>query len=130
MMIFMLKRKIPWEESVSIPFAFALYFIGFPLFVLPCSQQIDHEIEAGQPLGGYCLQLRGGHRRRMGDKSVQTGREALDLAASWPAATLAPPASWAAATRLSRFCAPATARVPGWSCPGPYRRPDRRPGPA
>ncbi len=41
MMIFMLKRKIPWEESVSIPFAFALYFIGFPLFVLPCSQQID-----------------------------------------------------------------------------------------
>ncbi len=37
MMIFMLKRKIPWEESVSVTFAFALYFIGFPLFVLPIS---------------------------------------------------------------------------------------------
>ena len=35
MMIFILKRKIPWEESVSVPLAFAVYFIGFPLFVLP-----------------------------------------------------------------------------------------------
>lgn len=35
MMIFMLKRTIPWEESVSVPLAFALYFIGFPLFVMP-----------------------------------------------------------------------------------------------
>ena len=41
MMIFLLKRKIPWEESVSVPFAFALYFIGFPLFVLPVSIPID-----------------------------------------------------------------------------------------
>ena len=40
MMIFILKRKIPWEESVSIPLAFALYFIGFPLFALPYSQPI------------------------------------------------------------------------------------------
>jgi protein-S-isoprenylcysteine O-methyltransferase Ste14 len=40
MMIFLLKRKIPWEESASIPFAFALYFIGFPLFVLPVSGPI------------------------------------------------------------------------------------------
>lgn len=40
-MIFLLKRKIPWEESVSVPMAFALYFIGFPLFVLPISQPID-----------------------------------------------------------------------------------------
>ena len=37
MMIFLLKRRIPWEESISVPFAFALYFIGFPLFVLPVS---------------------------------------------------------------------------------------------
>lgn len=37
MMVFMLKRKIPWEESISVPFAFALYFIGFPLFLLPTS---------------------------------------------------------------------------------------------
>lgn len=41
MMIFLLKRKIPWEESVSVPFAFALYFIGYPLFVLPVAQPID-----------------------------------------------------------------------------------------
>lgn len=40
-MIFLLKRKIPWEESFSIPFAFALYFIGFSFFVLPTSKQID-----------------------------------------------------------------------------------------
>ncbi len=41
MMVFLLKRKIPWEESVSVPFAFALYFIGYPLFVLPISKPID-----------------------------------------------------------------------------------------
>ena len=40
-MIVLLKRKIPWEESISIPFAFALYFIGYPLFVLPVSAPID-----------------------------------------------------------------------------------------
>lgn len=41
MMIVLLKRKIPWEECVSIPFAFALYYIGYPLFVLPISAPID-----------------------------------------------------------------------------------------
>lgn len=41
MMFFLLKRKIPWEESISVPFAFALYFIGYPLFVLPVSKPID-----------------------------------------------------------------------------------------
>lgn len=41
MMIFLLKRKIPWEESVGVPFAFAIYFIGYPLFVLPTSAPID-----------------------------------------------------------------------------------------
>lgn len=41
MMIVLLKRKIPWEESVSVPFAFALYFIGYALFVLPISKPID-----------------------------------------------------------------------------------------
>lgn len=41
MMFFLLKRKIPWAESINIPFAFALYFIGFPLFVLPVSAPID-----------------------------------------------------------------------------------------
>lgn len=40
-MIVLLKRKIPWEESISVPFGFALYFIGYPLFVLPISAPID-----------------------------------------------------------------------------------------
>jgi protein-S-isoprenylcysteine O-methyltransferase Ste14 len=40
MMIVLLKRRIPWEESISIPFAFALYYIGFSLFVLPTSKPI------------------------------------------------------------------------------------------
>ena len=42
MMIFLLKRKIPWEESISIPFAFALYYIGFAIFVLATDKQIDY----------------------------------------------------------------------------------------
>lgn len=41
MMFFLLKRKIPWEESFGIPFAFAIYYIGFSLFVLPVSTPID-----------------------------------------------------------------------------------------
>ncbi len=41
MMIYLLKRKITWDESVSITFAFALYYVGFALFVLTTSQSID-----------------------------------------------------------------------------------------
>lgn len=41
MMIFLLKRRIPWEESISVPLAFALYYIGFSLFVLPTSKPLD-----------------------------------------------------------------------------------------
>lgn len=41
MMVFLLKRKIPWQESISVPFAFALYYIGFSLFVLPTQHAID-----------------------------------------------------------------------------------------
>ncbi|HTO14635.1 MAG TPA: DUF1295 domain-containing protein [Edaphocola sp.] len=41
MMIFLLKRSIPWQESVSVPLAFAIYFIGYPLFVLPISAPLD-----------------------------------------------------------------------------------------
>jgi protein-S-isoprenylcysteine O-methyltransferase Ste14 len=41
MMFYLLKRKIPWEESISVPFAFALYYIGFTLFVLPVNQPIN-----------------------------------------------------------------------------------------
>lgn len=34
MMFFLLKRKIPLEEVISVPFAFALYYIGFALFTI------------------------------------------------------------------------------------------------
>lgn len=40
MMLFFLKRKIPWAESVSVPIAFALYYLGFSLLVLPVNQSI------------------------------------------------------------------------------------------
>lgn len=36
-----LKRKIPWQETISVPMAFALYYIGFSLLVLPADQPID-----------------------------------------------------------------------------------------
>ena len=38
MMFFLLKRKIAWEESISLPIAFAIYFIGFSLFALPAAE--------------------------------------------------------------------------------------------
>lgn len=41
MMMILLKRSIPWEESISVPFAFGLYYVGFALFVLPASKPID-----------------------------------------------------------------------------------------
>lgn len=40
-MIFLIKRKMPWEESISIPIAFALYYIGYSLFALPNANPID-----------------------------------------------------------------------------------------
>ncbi len=40
-MLFLVKRRIIWEESISVSFAFAMYFIGFSLFVLPVSKPID-----------------------------------------------------------------------------------------
>jgi hypothetical protein len=39
--LFLLKIKIPWEESFSVLIAFALYFIGFPLLVLNQAIPID-----------------------------------------------------------------------------------------
>ena len=41
MMIYLLKRKIPWDESISISFAFGLYYVGFALFALTTPQLID-----------------------------------------------------------------------------------------
>ncbi|HHH49489.1 MAG TPA: DUF1295 domain-containing protein [Saprospiraceae bacterium] len=41
MMIYLLKRKIPWEESFTVPTAFALYFIGYALLVYNRTAPID-----------------------------------------------------------------------------------------
>jgi len=40
-MTFLLKRRIALEETFSIPLAFALYFVGFALLVLPKDTAID-----------------------------------------------------------------------------------------
>jgi protein-S-isoprenylcysteine O-methyltransferase Ste14 len=40
-LFFLLKRKIPWEESISIPFAFALYYIGYALLAYGRTSPID-----------------------------------------------------------------------------------------
>jgi protein-S-isoprenylcysteine O-methyltransferase Ste14 len=40
-MLYLLQRKIPWEESISIPVAFALYYVGYSIFVLPVNNSID-----------------------------------------------------------------------------------------
>ncbi len=36
-LFYLLKRYIPWEESFSIPIAFALYYVGYSLFVFHSS---------------------------------------------------------------------------------------------
>jgi protein-S-isoprenylcysteine O-methyltransferase Ste14 len=42
MITYLLKRRIPWDESISISFAFALYYIGFSLFVLTSNRPINY----------------------------------------------------------------------------------------
>jgi protein-S-isoprenylcysteine O-methyltransferase Ste14 len=41
MMFYLLRRGIPWGEAISVPLAFAIYYIGFSLFVLPTTLTID-----------------------------------------------------------------------------------------
>jgi len=40
-MFYLLKRRIPWEEVFSIPFAFAIYYIGFAMFGYKSEAEID-----------------------------------------------------------------------------------------
>ena len=40
-MIYLLKRQIPWEESLSISLAFALYYLGFAMLVLPTDKPLE-----------------------------------------------------------------------------------------
>ncbi len=41
MMFFLLKRKIPMEEAFSVPFAFAIYYIGFAIFGYVSNASLD-----------------------------------------------------------------------------------------
>ncbi len=41
MMLYLLKRKIPWEEAFSVPFAFSLYFVGFSLLGFNRTHALD-----------------------------------------------------------------------------------------
>lgn len=34
-MFYLMKREMPWSEAFTVPFAFALYYLGFALLVLP-----------------------------------------------------------------------------------------------
>ena len=40
-MFYLVKRKMPWEEAFSIPFAFALYYIGFSWLVFETKHPFD-----------------------------------------------------------------------------------------
>lgn len=45
MMFVFLKRQIPWSETLAVPSAFALYYVGFALSVLPSREPLgllDH----------------------------------------------------------------------------------------
>ena len=39
--IYLLKRRIPWEESISVSLAFGLYYLGFALLVLPTDKSLE-----------------------------------------------------------------------------------------
>ena len=39
--LYLIKRHIPWEETFSIPFAFAIYYIGFSLLGYKSQLSID-----------------------------------------------------------------------------------------
>ncbi|MBI1353153.1 MAG: DUF1295 domain-containing protein [Acidobacteria bacterium] len=34
-MLYLMKRRMPWSEAATIPFAFALYYVGFAVLILP-----------------------------------------------------------------------------------------------
>ncbi len=75
MMLFLLKRKIPWEESISVPFAFAVYYIGYSLFVLPTAEpfgKIDYLAMAVFTIG--CVLNSGGEILRNRWKRVPTNK--------------------------------------------------------
>ncbi|MEO9168871.1 MAG: DUF1295 domain-containing protein [Aestuariivirga sp.] len=40
MMFVLMKRTIPWSEALSVPFAFAIYYVGYALLVLPSRAEL------------------------------------------------------------------------------------------
>ncbi|MCB0656179.1 MAG: DUF1295 domain-containing protein [Saprospiraceae bacterium] len=40
-MFFLIKRRIPWEESIGVPMAFAVYYIGFAILSLSTASPIN-----------------------------------------------------------------------------------------
>lgn len=61
-----LVRRIPWEETLSVPMAFALYLLGFPLMARPASQPFGAVGIAGVALfaAGSFLNSWSEHQRR------------------------------------------------------------------
>lgn len=41
MMVFFMKRAMPWSEAFTVPVAFALYYVGFAALVLPATGPLD-----------------------------------------------------------------------------------------
>lgn len=41
MMFVLMKRTMPWSEAATVPLAFALYYVGFALLVLPSRSALD-----------------------------------------------------------------------------------------
>ncbi len=38
---YLLKRAVPWQEAVSVPFAFAIYYLGYALLGYPSGKPVD-----------------------------------------------------------------------------------------
>ncbi|WP_424983240.1 DUF1295 domain-containing protein [Maritalea sp. S77] len=41
MMFYLMKRTLPWSEAFTVPSAFALYYVGFAILVLPNGAPLD-----------------------------------------------------------------------------------------
>jgi protein-S-isoprenylcysteine O-methyltransferase Ste14 len=53
MMLVLLKRKMPLEEAISVPFAFAVYYVGFALFALRTARPLGADGVVGIAL--FCV---------------------------------------------------------------------------
>lgn len=60
------ERRIPWEEVLSVPFAFALYLLGFPLLASPASREFGamEALGIGLFVAGSFVNTYSEHQRR------------------------------------------------------------------